>query len=46
MAVYKKMGMYDCNEIYLEDDFEFGHDATFKPTENFKFALLDTKDTT
>ncbi|KRW98334.1 Acyl-CoA N-acyltransferase [Pseudocohnilembus persalinus] len=43
MKVYQKMGMYDANEVYLEDDFYFEDKIKFKENQTLHFKTLDYK---
>lgn len=43
MKVYKRMGMYDTGEIFLNADFYFEDNSNFKETKEYSFKNLDVE---
>ncbi|KAL4481080.1 hypothetical protein ABPG72_015035 [Tetrahymena utriculariae] len=43
--VYKRLGMFDTNEIFIEDDFYFDNSIQFEDNQQFKFQLANKQET-
>ena len=42
--VYQRLGMFDTNEIFIEDDFHFDDRLKFEDTKEYKFSIANKED--